>query len=98
MTDEEKIAGAAEIIRDRLGRQGTYVSIDQAAHLAKQLYGFWSERIQIHDLPAGEVAQRMWERYEQPQVHYPNGAPMFAPDGMMLDEQGNRSIFDDVDE
>lgn len=28
---------------------------------------------------------------------YPNGAPMFAPDGMMLDEHGNRSIFDDVD-
>lgn len=26
-----------------------------------------------------------------------NGAPMFAADGMMLDDQGNRSIFDDVD-
>jgi sugar lactone lactonase YvrE len=26
-----------------------------------------------------------------------NGAPMFAPDGMMLDKDGNRSIFDDVD-
>lgn len=26
-----------------------------------------------------------------------NGAPMFALDGMMLDEHGNRSIFDDVD-
>lgn len=29
---------------------------------------------------------------------HPNGAPMFAPDGMMLDDQGNRSIFDDVDQ
>ena len=29
---------------------------------------------------------------------YPNGQPMFAPDGMMLDEDGNRSIFDDVDQ
>lgn len=29
---------------------------------------------------------------------HPNGAPMFAPDGMMLDDKGNRSIFDDVDE
>lgn len=29
---------------------------------------------------------------------YPNGAPMFAADGMMLDENGERSIFDDVDE
>ena len=28
---------------------------------------------------------------------YANGNPMFAPDGTMLDEHGNRSIFDDVD-
>lgn len=31
-------------------------------------------------------------------ARYPNGQPMFAPDGMMLDEHGNRSIFDDVDD
>ena len=36
---------------------------------------------------AGQAAQR-----------YPNGAPVFAPDGTFLDESGNRSIFDDVDE
>ncbi len=29
---------------------------------------------------------------------YANGARMFREDGMMLDEQGNRSIFDDIDE
>jgi hypothetical protein len=29
---------------------------------------------------------------------YPNEKPMFAADGTMLDENGNRSIFDDVDE
>jgi hypothetical protein len=29
---------------------------------------------------------------------YPNGAPMYAADGTMLDDQGNRSIFDDVDQ
>lgn len=29
---------------------------------------------------------------------YPNGAPMFAPNGTMLDEHGNRSVFDDVDQ
>lgn len=28
---------------------------------------------------------------------YPNGQRMFAADGMMLDDKGNRSIFDDVD-
>lgn len=29
---------------------------------------------------------------------HPNGNPKFADDGTMLDEQGKRSIFDDVDE
>ncbi|HEY5411317.1 MAG TPA: hypothetical protein VIJ94_11390 [Caulobacteraceae bacterium] len=29
---------------------------------------------------------------------HPNGAPVFSADGTMLDERGNRSIFDDVDE
>lgn len=29
---------------------------------------------------------------------YPNGAPMWAKDGTMLDENGNRSIFDDIDD
>lgn len=28
---------------------------------------------------------------------HPNGAPMFTADGMLLDDQGGRSIFDDVD-
>ena len=30
-------------------------------------------------------------------THYPNGKPIFAKDGTMLDERGNRSIFDDID-
>lgn len=30
-------------------------------------------------------------------LHHKNGAPMFAPDGTMLDDKGNRSIFDDID-
>ena len=29
---------------------------------------------------------------------YANGAPMYTKDGMMLDDKGCRSIFDDVDE
>jgi len=28
---------------------------------------------------------------------HPNGSPVFAPDGTLLDDKGNRSIFDDVD-
>ena len=27
---------------------------------------------------------------------HPNGKPMFSRDGIMLDENGNRSVFDDV--
>lgn len=34
----------------------------------------------------------------QAEEKHPNGAPKWAPDGTLLDEQGNRSIFDDVDE
>lgn len=33
-----------------------------------------------------------------PLLKHPNGAPMYAPDGTMLNEDGIRSIFDDVDE
>ena len=34
---------------------------------------------------------------EQETIKHPNGKPMFSRDGTMLDEKGNRSIFDDVD-
>ncbi|HEV2674105.1 MAG TPA: hypothetical protein VGV37_06145 [Aliidongia sp.] len=27
-----------------------------------------------------------------------NGSPLWASDGTLLDERGNRSIFDDIDE
>lgn len=35
---------------------------------------------------------------EQAAAKYENGSPKFAADGTMLDDKGNRSIFDDVDE
>lgn len=35
---------------------------------------------------------------EQAEQRHPNGAPMWAPDGTLLDDKGNRSIFDDVDD
>jgi len=31
-------------------------------------------------------------------LKHDNGAPKFSPNGMLLDEVGNRSIFDDLDE
>lgn len=44
----------------------------------------------------------MWElEYGSPEgsklLCYPNGNPMFTPDGMMLNPDGTRSVFDDVD-
>jgi hypothetical protein len=33
---------------------------------------------------------------EQAAAKYPNGQPKYAPDGTMLDDKGNRSIFDDL--
>ena len=35
---------------------------------------------------------------EERAAKYPNGKRMFAEDRTMLDEKGNRSIFDDVDQ
>ncbi len=35
--------------------------------------------------------------YEWDLTRYTNGMPKFAADGTMMDEKGNRSIFDDVD-
>lgn len=36
---------------------------------------------------------------EQKAAKHPrNGAPLWSPDGTLLDENGNRSIFDDVDQ
>lgn len=33
-----------------------------------------------------------------PLLKHPNGKPMFGEDGTMLNEDGTRSIFDDLDE
>ncbi|MBZ9600702.1 hypothetical protein [Phyllobacterium chamaecytisi] len=35
---------------------------------------------------------------DQRATKHPNGFPVFSRDGTMLDEHGNRSIFDDVDQ
>jgi len=38
------------------------------------------------------------QRSEALKHRHKNGAPMFTADGTMLDDQGNRSIFDDIEE
>lgn len=46
------------------------------------------ERIRLNDL-----ADPAWR-----EKRHPSGAPMYSAEGMLLDDQGNRSIFDDIDE
>lgn len=45
--------------------------------------------------------KRSWMDQNTPDwrtLTHTNGAPIYAPSGMLLDDHGNRSIFDDVDE
>lgn len=44
----------------------------------------------------GEKSRAAYE--EMAARKHQNGKPVFAKDGTLLDEKGNRSIFDDVDE
>jgi hypothetical protein len=46
-------------------------------------------------LDGSPVDQRSGEYRD---LRHPNGRPMFSWDGTMLDADGNRSIFDDVDQ
>lgn len=43
----------------------------------------------------GEESRAEYRR--QSEMKHVNGNPKYAPDGTMLDDKGNRSIFDDVD-
>lgn len=54
--------------------------------------------------PESELAQKKIVRVvedlrtdDERQAKYPNGNPKFAHDRTLLDERGNRSVFDDVD-
>lgn len=69
----------------------------------KGIYNVWSlppTRCVAWGLKAetAEDAVKKTERKEFLDLKHDNGKPMFNSDGMMLDEKGNRSIFDDVDE
>ncbi len=51
----------------------------------------------VDDLPDyGEAARAAYA--VEASMKHKNDAPMFAPDGTLLDDKGNCSIFDDVDE
>jgi hypothetical protein len=63
MTKEEKIAGAAEIVVAEFARRGNVISLPDAAAIASKLYGFWFDRVQLHNLKPGEIAQHFRSRY-----------------------------------
>lgn len=44
-----------------------------------------------------DVAATAWQQICEDLNMHQNGAPMFDDDGMLLDVNGNRSVFDDVD-
>lgn len=50
----------------------------------------------VDDPHRGPDAVAEYER--EANTIYPNGNPVFSKDGTMLDERGNRSVFDDIDE
>lgn len=49
------------------------------------------------DEPPGYGEESRAEYQRQAEKKHANGAPMYAPDGTLLDDKGNRSIFDDID-
>jgi len=71
---------------------GTYtVAGDHCGAFAKNTLGA------VDDPPDyGEAVRAAYAA--QAEEKHPNGAPKWAPDGTLLDDKGNRSIFDDVDE
>lgn len=65
MTDEEKIAGAAEIIVTEEARRGGFISLPEATHLAKLLYEFWTHKHDNLELKPGDIAKHFRERYQE---------------------------------
>jgi len=67
MPEQEQIARAADLIDDELQARGVFgVGRSECLKIARQLYDIWMRPggPQRH-IPAGEVAQRFRQRYEQ---------------------------------
>lgn len=65
MTDEEKIAGAAEIIVASAKTRGEHISLHDATVTAKKLYDFWRGSVHALNLKPGDIAQHHRERYHE---------------------------------
>lgn len=72
--------------------------------LRASMEGSYADMAQVLSLNIGTVKSRLNRARaalalaRQKQFVHPNGQTKFALDGTLLNEQGNRSIFDDVDE
>lgn len=94
MTEEQldKLSRAADRLDAALTLHSHSIELDResAQTIVRHLYPYLHAQRQILAL---EVAIPQWRDHK-----HPNGAPMFSPvTGMMLDPDGNRCIFDDVD-
>lgn len=65
MTDDlaSKLQIAADMIHDELHRRGTHVNPADCLAIARRLHDIWHDRVEVLDLPPGEVARRFRERY-----------------------------------
>ena len=86
---------AGEVVAMCLGTgtmKGRYTTGEQICDAyAKNTHGA------VDDPPDyGEEARAAYAA--QAEMKHANGRPKYAPDGTMMNDQGNRSIFDDVDE
>ncbi len=66
--------------------------------MAKTCDSFAKNTVGAIDDPPNYGEETRAEYAKQAAATYPNGAPMYSRDGMLLDHLGNRSIFDDIDE
>lgn len=76
---------------DSVARQSYTGAEDHCGSYAKNSHGAVDEPPNY-----GEDVRIAYEA--EAAMKHKNGRPMFAPDGTMLDDKGNRSIFDDVDD
>lgn len=82
--------GEAEKHQDNLNKINFLQSIDQPAGAVGTLSEWIDDNKEL-------IARALIELYGWNPNH-PNGSPRYANDGTMLNPEGNRSIFDDVDE
>lgn len=64
MTEADKIQLAGDIIYAQMRNAGNPCTHDQALSCARQIHSVWERSSMLHQLPAGEIAQKFRERYE----------------------------------